>query len=85
VIHARPGFIDTLCRSLGGTVGISIGQAIYTSVGYLNFGHVSELDLVRFQVLSKKAKNISNLSLDTSAGALSESVRKLQMISVSGL
>ncbi|XP_006457967.1 hypothetical protein AGABI2DRAFT_199095 [Agaricus bisporus var. bisporus H97] len=50
-------------RSLGGTVGISIGQAIYSSV------------------LNKKVRNFTNLSLDTSPGGLSESVRKLKTIS----
>lgn len=83
VIYVDLGFTDALCRSLGGTVGISIGQAIYTSVGCLRFGHVSEVDVVCLQVLNKKAKNITDISIDTSAGALSESVGKLKMIPVS--
>lgn len=37
-VYVYSKFIDALCRSLGGTVGISIGQAIYSSVGHLNLG-----------------------------------------------
>lgn len=53
------GFI----RTLGGTVGISIGQAIYSSV------------------LTKKIRSIPGLTMDTSPGALSSSVRHLGAIS----
>lgn len=53
------GFI----RTLGGTVGISIGQAIYSSV------------------LAKKIRRIPGLTMDTSPGALSSSVRHLGSIS----
>jgi len=49
-------------RTLGGTVGISIGQAIFSSV------------------LQEKVKSISGLTLNTSPGALSESVRHLKDI-----
>ncbi|KAG6918133.1 hypothetical protein DXG01_016322 [Tephrocybe rancida] len=52
------GFI----RTLGGTVGISIGQAIFTST------------------VRKKLAKIPNLTLDTSPGALSQSVRQLKNI-----
>lgn len=52
------GFI----RTLGGTVGISIGQAIFAST------------------IGKKIAKIPNVSLDTSPGGLSESVRRLKHI-----
>ncbi|PFH54197.1 hypothetical protein AMATHDRAFT_169852 [Amanita thiersii Skay4041] len=52
------GFI----RTLGGTVGISIGQAIFSSV------------------VRKKIAHIPNANLDTSTGALNESVRRLKFI-----
>ncbi|KAF9454660.1 MFS amino acid permease [Macrolepiota fuliginosa MF-IS2] len=49
-------------RTLGGTVGISVGQAIFTSI------------------LAKKIRKIPNLNFDTSAAALSQSVRSLKSI-----
>ncbi|KAG5638269.1 hypothetical protein H0H81_000914 [Sphagnurus paluster] len=52
------GFI----RTLGGTVGISIGQAIFGST------------------VTKKIAKIPNVTLDTSPGVLSASVRKLKDI-----
>lgn len=52
------GFI----RTLGGTVGISVGQAIFAST------------------IGKKIAKIPNVSLDTSPGGLSESVRSLKNI-----
>ncbi|TFK42410.1 MFS amino acid permease [Crucibulum laeve] len=52
-----------LIRTLGGTVGISIGQAIFSST------------------LIKKVARIPNLALDTSPGALSQSVGQLKSIS----
>jgi hypothetical protein len=52
-------------RTMGGTVGIAVGQAIYTSI------------------LRKKINKIPDLSgFDTSAAALSESVRTLQKLPV---
>jgi len=52
-------------RTMGGTVGIAVGQAIYTSI------------------LRKKINKIPDLSgFDTSAAALSESVRTLQRLPV---
>lgn len=82
-VYVYSKFIDALCRSLGGTVGISIGQAIYSSVGHLNLGMNQNSMLYFLQVLNKKVRNFTNLSLDTSPGGLSESVRKLKTISVS--
>ncbi|KAG6833709.1 hypothetical protein H0H87_002907 [Tephrocybe sp. NHM501043] len=52
------GFI----RTLGGTVGISIGQAIFTSI------------------VTKKIVKIPNITIDTSPGGLSQSVRQLKNI-----
>ncbi|GLB34845.1 putative membrane transporter [Lyophyllum shimeji] len=52
------GFI----RTLGGTVGIAIGQAIFSST------------------IAKKIAKIPNVSLNTSPGALNESVRRLKFI-----
>ncbi|KAK7054751.1 hypothetical protein VNI00_003214 [Paramarasmius palmivorus] len=52
------GFI----RTLGGTVGIAIGQAIWSST------------------LRNRLDDIPNLSIDTSSGALSQSVRHLKEI-----
>ncbi|KAG5647265.1 hypothetical protein DXG03_000800 [Asterophora parasitica] len=52
------GFI----RTIGGTVGISIGQAIFASTA------------------AKKIAEIPNLTFNTSAGALSESVHELKHI-----
>jgi MFS family permease len=49
-------------RTLGGTVGISIGQAIYSSI------------------LRIKIRNIANVTLNTSPGALLQSVGKLKTI-----
>ncbi|KAH0583751.1 hypothetical protein J132_00776 [Termitomyces sp. J132] len=52
------GFI----RTLGGTVGISIGQAIFSST------------------VSKKVARIPNVTIDTSPGGLSQSIRTLKNI-----
>ncbi|KAK2466780.1 hypothetical protein APHAL10511_001038 [Amanita phalloides] len=50
-------------RTLGGTVGVSIGQAIFSSFA------------------QKKVSRVPNANLNTSAGALEESVRTLKNIS----
>jgi hypothetical protein len=56
---------DVAFRTMGGTVGIAIGQALYTSM------------------LRRKIDKIPGLGgLDTSAAALSESVRTLQGLPV---
>ncbi|KAL0946650.1 hypothetical protein HGRIS_012844 [Hohenbuehelia grisea] len=51
-----------LIRTLGGTVGISVGQAIFSST------------------LRKRLRDIPNVALDTSTGALAESVHRLKNI-----
>jgi hypothetical protein len=58
-------FLTLHVRTMGGTVGIAVGQAIYTSI------------------LKKKINRIPELSgFDTSAAALSESVRTLKTLPV---
>jgi len=69
-------------RTIGGTVGISVGEAIFSSVGSVIYVFQ---DVYRFlnQVIRRKIKQIPNVSIDTSPGGLNESVKKLKAITVS--
>lgn len=78
-----------LSRTIGATVGISIGQAIYTSVCVLSlrfgyFGGERSRILIMFllQSLRQKLEGIANPGIDTSPAALSQSVRHLKDIPV---
>jgi hypothetical protein len=76
-----------LLRTLGGTVGISVGQAILTSVRDLSsYGKPVLITLLALQELSKKISKIKGITgIDTSAGGLSQSVREIHKIPVGGV
>jgi hypothetical protein len=67
-------------RTLGGTVGISIGQAVYSSVRMPN---AAPICAEHCSVDSpKKVAALGNVNFPTSPAALSESVGRLQSIPV---
>lgn len=75
------GFI----RQLGGTIGISIGQAIWSSVRnlilriYIPFLFLSiHFVLETLQVLQRKARSVKDVTINTSPAALAQSVRQLR-------
>jgi hypothetical protein len=76
-------------RSLGGSIGIAMGQTIISSVRKLLFPTSAFLQAYNHnlrqldQTLKKKISRIQGLQFDTSPQALSQSVGKLKSIAVS--
>lgn len=68
-------------RQLGGTIGVSIGQAIWSSVRIYVYLIVSTLANSNVpQTLRRKAAAIKGVTIDTSPGALAQSVRSLRTL-----
>ncbi|KAJ7314253.1 major facilitator superfamily domain-containing protein [Mycena albidolilacea] len=62
-----------LFRSLGSTIGVSVGQAIWSGVSYPTHAAV-------LQVLRQRLSKISGLTMDLSGAALADSARQIQSI-----
>jgi hypothetical protein len=67
---------------LGSTIGISVGQAIWSGVSRLRTVRDDSDYLTILQVLRKQISKISNLTLDLSGAALADSIRIIQTIQV---
>lgn len=70
-------------RQLGGTIGVSIGQAIWSSVRIQYFIYLQDtlvVDMLVPQTLRRKAEGIKGVTIDTSPGALAQSVRSLRTL-----
>ncbi len=71
-----------LIRSIGGTVGISVGQVIISSVSApcARYERTSLTETV--QELRRRVANIPNVNIDTSPSALTQAVRQIPKLSV---
>ena len=69
-------------RLLGGSLGIAIGQAIWSSVSLTVYQRWRFWFLTSKQFLQKSLKTIPGITFNSSAGALSQSVKQLKNIPV---
>ncbi len=76
-----------LSRALGGTVGVSIGQAVISSVrhaaGSLDRRKCPKSIVLYSQELRKRVAPIPGLTIDTSPSALAQTVIQIPHIAVS--
>ena len=91
VCISNPGLVNwepmNVCRSVGATVGISVGQTVLSNVS-LHCGCCLEKNILIHdwhQFLKKKINAIQGLDFDTSPVALTQAVGTLKNISVSSL
>lgn len=72
-----------LLRQLGATVGISIGQAIWSTVRYLSLYNARPLTTLAYQDLRKRIAMIPGAAINTSSGNLADSIRQIKNLEVS--
>jgi hypothetical protein len=72
-----------LLRQLGSTIGVSIGQAIWSSVSYSgSLGDPLTSCIYNTQELRSRLTGVQGLTIDTSSAGLADSVRQLKNIQV---
>lgn len=72
-----------LLRQLGSTVGVSIGQAIWSSVRSTNYNVLDyRVADISPQELRKKLAEVPGAMIDTSSANLADSIRQINLIEV---